>query len=160
LFCSVLTSGKPNPRERCPGPPPASEAAPTPCSAANHSSPTRGCTPTSGQWTQAALELALFPAAATPASIASAEPLRPTGGGAPAEADLVTLGQARRHLEILQALRTQRDTANAVVSVPAVEHHPSDAAAVSARLATVDRERQQHEQRLAQTRRSRLSMRM
>jgi hypothetical protein len=111
--------------------------------------------------TQAAGELALFPTIRTPAAIASAEPLRATSTCAPTEpGHSVTLGQARRHTEILHALRIQRELAASSAPAQAAEHHANDSAAVSARMAAADRDRARHEQQLAQTRRSRLSLRL
>jgi hypothetical protein len=113
------------------------------------------------QRTQAAGELALFGAIRTPVAIASAKPLRATGGGAQTDDEFpVMLGQARRHTEILHALRIQREAAASSAPAQAAEHHANDTAAVSARMAAADRDRARHEQQLAQTRRSRLSLRL
>jgi hypothetical protein len=112
------------------------------------------------QRTQAAGELALFGAIRTPVATALAEPLRATGGGAQTnDGFAVMLGQARRHSEILHALRTQRAAASSAPA-PVAERHANEAAAVSARMAAADRDRARHEQQLAQTRRARLSLRL
>jgi hypothetical protein len=94
-------------------------------------------------------------------AIASAEPLRATGGGTQTDDGYpLTLGQARRHTEILHALRIQRELAASSAPAQAAKQHANDTAAVSARMAAADRDRARHQQQLAQTRRSRLSLRL
>jgi single-strand DNA-binding protein len=56
--------------------------------------------------------------------------------------------------------RGAREAASSSAPAQAAEHHPNDTAAVSARMAAADRDRQRHQQQLAQTRRSRLSLRL